>query len=190
MSGRLIIYVLGPTSSGKTSLVQQLVSMSEAGALLTQCTHQVPTKGQELRTIIVESPKGKDTSRTVELRELGGDMAPMWEKFIEARLNSTGREMNNRFGLMLVVDSLAPHLLPLAQVTIAKLKGSEGLCRDWPVAVLLNKAAGRNAVTTKEAMFFLSAIPIEGIKYLAIDSWNGLGLMDVMTWLRSFAFPP
>nr|CCC91574.1 conserved hypothetical protein [Trypanosoma congolense IL3000] len=189
MSESLTIYVVGPTSSGKTTLLRQLISMSNDDVLLIDQAHPVPTKGQELHTLTVKSAENKGSFRTVELRELGGDMAPLWENFISMRLRSAGNNPH-RFALMFVVDALSSHLLPLAYITFAKLRDDKGVCKDWPALILLNKVTGGNAMTRREADFFLPTVADDGVELLAVDSWNGVGLMDTLMWIRKFAFSP
>ncbi|RNF26956.1 ADP-ribosylation factor-like protein 16 [Trypanosoma conorhini] len=187
MTSPLTVYVLGSSGSGKTNLLRQLGCMCETGTLLTRPTHDAPTQGQEVHSLVLEAPQKKAASCTVELRELGGEMAPVWEKFIRSWQNSLKGNSGAKSALIFLVDALSPHLLPMAPVMFSSLKGSDGACRGWPTAVLLNKALAKNAMTEAELEFFLSMDACSDAQLLVVDSWNGLGLGDVMEWLSSAA---
>ncbi|KEG12760.1 ADP-ribosylation factor-like protein 16 [Trypanosoma grayi] len=188
MSNSLNMYVLGPSASGKTGLLRQLRCMCENGTLMTQPAHDVPTKGQEIHSLIVHAPQKKNVFCTVELCELGGEMSPVWEKFIRSRLGLAKDKNDQRCALMFVVDALAPHLLPLASVLFQRLKCFDGLCREWPAVVVLNKVAARNAMTEGELEFFIPTASYEATQVLCVDSWNGHGIGDLMKWVNSVAF--
>ncbi|KAG8340536.1 hypothetical protein ERJ75_000745100 [Trypanosoma vivax] len=188
MSGSLTMYVLGPPSSGKTSLLNQIQSINNDGCLLTRPSHDAPTKGQVVHILTLQSPENENVYCTAELRELGGEMTSMWEKFIKGKINSAQTSGRGRYALMFVVDALAPHMLPISSIMLARLKGCDGVCRDWPLVVLLNKVVARNTLTEEEVRFFLLTPGLEGVRILSVDSWNGLGLADAMAWIRSVAF--
>ncbi|ESS65656.1 ADP-ribosylation factor-like protein 16 [Trypanosoma cruzi] len=187
MPSPLTVYVLGSPASGKTSLLRQLSCMCENGTLRTRPIHDAPTKGQEVYSLLIQAPQPKALSCTVEIRELGGEMAPVWEKFIQSFMNSIKSKDGPNCALMFFVDALSPHLLPLASVMLSRLKGSDGVCQNWPTVVLLSKALAMNAMTEEELWFFLPADTCKNIQVLSVDSWNGLGLGDVLAWLSGVA---
>ncbi|ESL06871.1 hypothetical protein TRSC58_05448 [Trypanosoma rangeli SC58] len=188
MKNSLIVYVLGPSGSGKTNLLRQLSCMCENGTLQARPIHDAPTQGQEVHSLVIKAPQQKALPRTVELREVGGELASLWERFIRSWQNSIKDKDGAQPALIYLVDALSPHLLPMASVMFSILKGSGGACRDWPTVVLLNKALAKNAMTEEELGFFLPVETCKNTQLFAVDSWNGLGLGDVMKWLISVAF--
>lgn len=117
-----VFYVLGSESSGKTSLIQQLESMSR-GCLVMQPIKTFPTTGQcvthctlkewlvgalphpslasstlpSVRNSLLGRKQNGDTEVEIELRELGGGMEPHWEKFLRssAKLEINDKDVAN-----------------------------------------------------------------------------------------------
>ncbi|KAH9597817.1 hypothetical protein LSM04_001603 [Trypanosoma melophagium] len=188
MSKTPIVYVLGPSASGKTSLLQQLCRMCESNTINSRPVHYPSTRGQDVYSVDLHAPKQKNVSCRVEFRELGGEMATLWERFVEIPMKSTRPECKPKCALIFLVDALTPHLLPQSSILFTKLKSIDGVCREWPTIVLLNKVAARNAITEKEVDFIFSGVGCEKTQIFCVDSWNGLGLGDVVEWIKDVAF--
>lgn len=119
-----VFYVLGCESCGKTSLIQQLESMSR-GSLMLQPIKTFPTTGQcvthcTLKESLVganshpsfasTSPSGSNNfpvrkknegiEAEIEIRELGGSMEPHWEKFLQSsvKLGVNNEDVTNSKG--------------------------------------------------------------------------------------------
>ncbi|KAK7196014.1 hypothetical protein NESM_000534800 [Novymonas esmeraldas] len=181
-----VVYVLGTESSGKSDLVRQLEYLSQ-GHVRTTPTVCTPTMGQEVTELRLQpSPRAGEV--VLELRELGGSLMNAWESFIESRKAKDGAAAETTFALLYVVDGIAPQQLPLASVMYRYLThGTKAACARWPCIIAVQKCAGVNAVTAEEVhSFFLDdadAAPCLGV--LEVDSWNGVGLGDVMKHLES-----
>lgn len=70
------IICLGPSGAGKTLLLKKLKNRNA----IDETSHTVPTTGSDL-TVVKFVNKTSGTSREYVIRELGGIMAPMWEKY-------------------------------------------------------------------------------------------------------------
>eukprot|EP00331_Platyophrya_macrostoma_P008692 CAMPEP_0176409902 /NCGR_PEP_ID=MMETSP0127-20121128/2760_1 /TAXON_ID=938130 /ORGANISM="Platyophrya macrostoma, Strain WH" /LENGTH=206 /DNA_ID=CAMNT_0017789341 /DNA_START=211 /DNA_END=831 /DNA_ORIENTATION=- len=174
---------------------------------LEPCTIAVaPTTGQEL--FHMELSTNFDATRTahhsgITIRELGGRMAPSWGKMMSKRESSVK-------GIIYMVDITQAWQLPvsivefatLLAVTSPSLTHSVHLNDDEtreplqppPVLLLLNKAAHltHEPFTTQEDIrhMYLASIPESQqrrIQITVVDTWLGIGLGDVCTWLTHCA---
>lgn len=68
-----MILCLGPTGSGKTLLLKKLQNSNS----VDYTTTSVPTVGTNIFTI-------KSGNLLCEIRELGGEMAPLWHKYFRS----------------------------------------------------------------------------------------------------------
>jgi hypothetical protein len=178
---QVLVYVLGTESSGKTDLVRQLEYLSK-GQLRCAPTKSTPTMGQEVSTLTVTASERENA--TMEMRELGGSMVNTWASFIASRKAKDSVGVTTRFLLLYVVDATAPHQLPLASTMFRYLtQGSEAVCAGWGALVVLQKCASVDAMTVAEVKdFFADASHRDALCVLAADSWNGVGLGDVLKW--------
>lgn len=129
----------------------------------------------------------KDSAR-LELRELGGSMLPVWESFLRGHL-ARDAESSSRgtFALMFVVDAASPCQLTVARYALQWVRTSfDAPCRSWPTAIVVQKSAAPNAVTSAEVLDALDidSSDAEGMVVFEVDSWNGLGVGDVLSWMR------
>lgn len=182
----VVVYVLGAESSGKTDLVRQLEHLS-AGRLRTAPTKCTPTVGQEVSSLTVAVDGGKRL--TMEVRELGGAIVNMWENFIASRKAKDTAAGETAFLLLYVVDAAAPHLLPLASTMFRYLtQGSEAVCWRWQTLVVLQKCACVDAMTKTEVTeYFADGDGRTTLCVVEADSWNGVGVGDVLQWLTDVA---
>ncbi|KPA77143.1 hypothetical protein ABB37_07074 [Leptomonas pyrrhocoris] len=186
---QIVVYVLGAESSGKTDLVRQLEYLSK-GKLLSVPTKCAPTMGQEVSALTVSASGGKRA--TMELRELGGSVVNTWESFIVSRKIKKTAAVKTKFFLLYVVDAAAPHQLPLASTVFRYLtEGSEATCAGWRALVVLQKCASADAMTQEEVKdYFADGKRREALCAVEADSWNGVGIGDVLQWLAEAAFHP
>ncbi|KAG5509341.1 hypothetical protein JKF63_06651 [Porcisia hertigi] len=176
-----VAYVLGSESSGKTDLVHQLEYLTQ-GLVRTVPTACTPTMGQEVTELNLRSPVG-ERKVTVELRELGGSLVNLWERFIESRKVKDGGGGDMAFLLLYVVDGAAPHQLPLASTTFRYLtRGRQAPCAGWPAIIAVQKCACVNAITAEEVhSFFLDdVVAASSVDIIEVDSWNGIGAGDLL----------
>lgn len=80
----MTILCLGPKGSGKTLLLNALQDPDS----VNDTTHSIPTIGTNIFTIKLpvkenETKKNANVKRYVQIRELGGTMAPMWKNYYE-----------------------------------------------------------------------------------------------------------
>lgn len=78
------ILCLGPKGSGKTLLLNTLQDPDS----VNENTHSIPSIGTNIFTIKlpVKEPEGKkkaNAKQYVQIRELGGTMAPMWKNYYD-----------------------------------------------------------------------------------------------------------
>lgn len=182
MSVSNILFVLGGESSGKTTLIQQLESLS-SGSLVIQPYKAAPTTGQNISHL--QLPVGKRGKEQVEVREIGGSMAPHWDRFIKSTLEHEG---NARRALLYVVDATAPHQLSEATTRFLQLTSYPGYCNDWPTVLVLHKSHAARAVSVNDLTFLLGGVSPDTFKVLEVDAWNGFGVGDVFDWLVETVF--
>lgn len=80
----MVILCLGPTGSGKTLLLNTL----QDEELINETSHSIPTVGMNIFTIKLpiketEGKKKANLKQYVQVRELGGTMAPMWKNYYD-----------------------------------------------------------------------------------------------------------
>lgn len=181
-----VVYVLGTESSGKTDLVRQLEFLS-AGKLRSVPTKCTPTMGQEVSSLVATTSSGKRV--TMELHELGGSVVNTWESFITSRKAKETATEKTTFALLYVVDATAPHQLPLASTMFRYLtEGQEAACAGWRGLIVLQKCASIDAMTETEVRdFFADGEHRDTLCVVETDSWNGVGIGDVLQWLADAA---
>lgn len=179
---QVVVYILGTESSGKTDLVRQLEYLSK-GSLRSVPTKCTPTMGQEVGELTVATSAAKRI--TMELRELGGSVVNTWESFIASRKEKDTEAAKTTFLLLYVVDGAAPHQLPLASTMFCYLtRGSEAVCVDWRTLVVVQKCACVDAMPKSEVRdYFANGERRDALCVVEADSWNGVGIGDVLTWL-------
>ncbi|KAG5483267.1 hypothetical protein LSCM1_04808 [Leishmania martiniquensis] len=176
-----VVYVLGTEGCGKTDLVHQLEYLSQ-GLVRMMPTVCTPTMGQEVTEICICSLVG-ERKITVEVRELGGSLASIWESFIESRKAKDGGSSDTAFLLLYVVDGMSPHQLPLASAMFRYLtQGRDAPCAGWPTLIAVQKCASANSLTAEDVFsFFLDeAEALSNVDVVEVDSWNGIGAGDVL----------
>lgn len=77
------ILCLGPKGSGKTLLLNTLQDPES----VNDTTHSVPTVGTNIFTIKMPvadgEKKNSNAKKYIQIRELGGTMAPMWKNYYD-----------------------------------------------------------------------------------------------------------
>lgn len=82
---KMSILCLGPKGSGKTLLLTTLQDPD----YVNETTHSIPTVGTNIFTIKLpvkegeSSKKNQNVKKYVQVRELGGTMAPMWKNYYD-----------------------------------------------------------------------------------------------------------
>lgn len=209
----VLIALVGTEGCGKTSLALQLQALAkhrelpgipQPVKLLTPSELIVaPTTGQELfhfsicpqpepldAAVCVPAQPDSASTRHAEveitLRELGGRLAPSWGRFLSR---------DDIDGIIYVVDSTQPWQLPIAAVEFLQI-ATDLQRRDElrPLLLLLNKSAhlGQPPRLTLDDVhhYFVAPLPRGdttstrlSITVAVVDSWIGLGLDDVISWL-------
>jgi energy-coupling factor transporter ATP-binding protein EcfA2 len=146
----------------------------------------------------------QEAAVTVSVRELGGRMASSWSKFI-----STAAAKHPVCGVVFVVSIVASWQIPLASIEfVSMLSDSITTASETRVLLVLNKCGSPDfAVSAFEAGSLLSPMPrrmkerdiVEAflrpldqslasrVDVVWIDTWLGIGLVDVLMWLRRAA---
>jgi energy-coupling factor transporter ATP-binding protein EcfA2 len=149
-------------------------------------------------------PPPQQATLTVSLRELGGRMASSWSKFI-----STAAAKHPVCGVVFVVSIVASWQIPLASIEfVSMLSDSIATASETRVLLVLNKCGFPDfSASAFEAGSHLSPMPrrmkerdiVEAflrpldqsvasrVDVMWIDTWLGIGLVDVLLWLRRAA---
>ncbi|KAI1309019.1 ADP-ribosylation factor-like protein 16 [Halotydeus destructor] len=171
-----MILVLGPTSGGKSSLLQKLSCKHSTSSFdLTKIASTVPTIG----TSIIHVKKGKSE---IIFKEVGGSMADI------ALDNVT--EVS---GVLFVIDSadtanyssVVHHLISMVKALETKLSSCNGR-----ITIILNKADSLNTLNTDDVVDLLMIEDIihelEGkvrVSWMVTSCVTGLGVEQLYTAL-------
>lgn len=177
MSPSNVLYVLGSESSGKSSVIHRILEMANR-QIYAAPPKARPTTGQDVHSCFLRD------NVPLEIRELGGSMAPFWDQFIQS---SCKHDKGAHHALVYVVDATAPHQLSESTTRFLQLVNiSNSFHTQWPVQVVLHKIHSPNAVTKEDLLLILGGVHPPVI--LEVDAWTGFGVGDMFRWLRDVAF--
>eukprot|EP00128_Syssomonas_multiformis_P010376 Colp12_sorted_trinity150504_noHs@34644 len=163
--------LLGPSGAGKTLLVRQLRSLCAAKKANEPFSpNTVPTVGADLHEI-------NDGKRTFSIRELGGAMAPVWEKYFKDC--STIIYLLDMANMVKLSEGIVNLMEVLAHEETASL----------PVLLFLNKTdvpghLTRSHLNTVLRLDDLLLQATQKITIIAGSAMDQSGVYDIVTWLR------
>lgn len=154
---------------------------------------------------VPQAPKEKHLAADalpVSLRELGGRMASSWQRFI-----TTAATRHLIGGVVFVVDVSSSWQIPLAVGEFLSLVRGRSVCGPTKILLLINKCCTpefeeedappkRHARMTEVDVIEAFLRPLDGelsadissrVGVVWADSWLGMGLLDVLLWLRRTA---
>jgi hypothetical protein len=117
---------------------------------------------------------------TFELKEIGGRMMSVWPRYLAGA--DSGRH------LIYVIDASNPGILPTTATELYSLLVDRG-CLGRRVLVCVNKVCMPSAMTYEDVDAFCcltqlqQAHPETDLTLLRMDTWAGIGLDDVRSWL-------
>ncbi|XP_067938096.1 ADP-ribosylation factor-like protein 16 [Watersipora subatra] len=172
-----MLLLVGPSGSGKTRFSKQLQEYLSTGHVVCEADLQptVPTVGTNMTTLHFSR---KDT---VEMRELGGSMAPIWKKYYKES-NAIIFLANKNGSLQLS----ACFILLMDMLTREELK-------EVPFLIVWNKIDCENCMTDG---FIKNILDLEliakhakqSIQTLNCSSITGKGLADIAGWIQQVTF--
>lgn len=185
--------LIGPCNSGKTSLLHRLKWLSrkascqnvergngidEAGTGLLPLPATLPTIGTNIETLIFPKPSEGASPSTVQLREKGGGMAPVWDTYY-----------SDAACFLYVIDASDPHRLSASTVLLLevlghpKMQGKQG-------AIVFNKKDIKGALTFSDisAVMRLGDILHTSSSNLSVFHTSAAtcdGVDEVLQWIES-----
>ncbi|KAF6039433.1 ARL16 [Bugula neritina] len=168
-----MILLVGSTSSGKTLFAKQLQEYVTKGSVLPESDilTTIPTVGTNMSTLQISR---KDA---VDIRELGGSMAPIWRKYYK-----------NADSVVFLVDKSNPQQLSAASILLFDML-TDHLLTDVPFLVVWNKIDSRNCMSSGYIKNILDLDLIKNYASQKIDSVEcssvtGEGFGSIVTWLK------
>lgn len=167
-----MILLLGPTGSGKSTLLK----------LLTQDSKQKPSKNEFVELPSLTPTVGLNINNIslgkrhhVEVRELGGSMAPLWKSYYA-----------NASGIIFVIDSSNPH-----RAAAASLQLREVLSCKLPTIIILNKCDVLSATSINEMKYILQLNDLllkcqQSVSIAEISCKDKTSFQEIFKWLRTF----
>ncbi|XP_040065851.2 ADP-ribosylation factor-like protein 16 [Ixodes scapularis] len=160
---------IGPSGSGKTTLLKRLEQHMDGRGRTSEMEIPRPTVG-------VNMTKLKIKKKAFSVREIGGQMAPLWPQQCAGAL-----------GLVYVVDSSNLQQFSASVVLLLDLLNLESL-RDVPFLVVFNKVDAYLAVPLDEykTAFRLNDIlevASQPLRVVQTSCLTEYGLDEVVVWL-------
>lgn len=191
-----VLFVVGDESSGKTTLIKQLAALAK-GLLIHTPSKPQPTTGRNSSHLTVwQETKisfGKPLLSPVhiEILELGGSISSCWESFLCNSSQATRNGVPPFCALLYVIDATRIHCLPSSTIRFLQLTQPPGdaCCGKWPSLVVINKSTAPHAFSLNDLSYFLPSSSESGCfcrsspSVLEVDSWQGLGMGDVLEWV-------
>lgn len=185
--------MIGPCNSGKTSLLHRLKWISrkagcqngekgeridEAGTGLPPLPATLPTIGTNIETLVLPKPSEGTPPATIQLREKGGEMAPVWSTYY-----------SDAACFLYVIDASDPHRLSASTVLLLevlghpKMQGKQG-------AIVFNKKDIKGALTFSDisAVMRLGDVLHTSSSNLSVFHTSAAtcdGVDEVLQWIES-----
>ena len=180
---------MGPQSSGKTSLLNRLKWLNKCSKTvkekqaapekneLPELTAFLPTSGTNISTLTFEVKKSKKPACAIQLRESGGSMAPIWNKYYE-----------DAAMFMFVLDGSNPYRLSAATMLLLEVLGHPKM-KDKPCAVVFNKKDVESVLSFGEMAAIMRMDDIvRSQKDVTVFQTSALkceGIQELLDWICS-----
>ncbi|XP_064478231.1 ADP-ribosylation factor-like protein 16 [Ornithodoros turicata] len=166
-----MIICVGPTSSGKTTLLKRLQQHESGESRTTPMPSTIPTVGVNMVEV-------RAKQQTFPIREVGGAMAPLW-----------AQQCSDAEGVMYIIDSANPQQFSPALIQLLQLLTLEGLQRV-PFLLVFNKIDAYSCIPLNEYKSALRLNDIihhaeQAIKVVDSSMLTGYGLDDMLEWLKN-----
>lgn len=169
------VLVLGAEGTGKTLLLKRIQSEFENRADSAQDYESTPstvsTIGTNISSILINK-------RKVNLRELGGAMAPIWKNYF-----------GDATSTIFLVDASNNFQISASTILLLDVLGAEKLAKQ-PFLLLLNKTNLSSTLTLKELRFILRLNELkkhitQKLKIVECSLKTGSGMQEIKDWLTS-----
>ena len=169
------VLVLGAEGTGKTLLLKRIQNLAENGVDGCKDFESVPSTVSTIGTNIAVAVLSK---RKVNLRELGGAMAPIWKNYFD-----------EAHAVIFLIDVSNNIQVSASTILLYDVLGSDNLAK-MPVLLLLNKADLSSSLTIQELKFILrlpdlKRLASQSIKVVECSLKSGMGMQDIREWLQS-----
>ena len=182
--------IVGPQFSGKTSLLNRLKWLNKRAAAkgkknekedrkeLPELPAFLPTVGTNIGTLTFDAGESKKApTYSVQLRESGGAMAPVWNKYYD-----------DAAMFMFVLDGSNPYRLSAATILLLEVLGDAKM-KDKPAAVVFNKTDIDPVLSFNEmtAIMRMNDI-VKSQKDLSVFQTSSLlceGVQELLDWVES-----
>ncbi|CAN8002380.1 unnamed protein product [Ixodes hexagonus] len=160
---------IGPSGSGKTTLLQRLEQHLDGQGKTAEMAVTRPTVGVNMAKLRIKK-------KTCNVREIGGQMAPLWPQQCAGAL-----------GLVYVVDPSNLQQFSASVVLLLDLLNLETL-KDVPFLLVFNKidanlAAPLDEYKTAFRLDDILAVATQPLRVVQTSCLTGYGLDDVVVWL-------
>eukprot|EP00794_Sanderia_malayensis_P007926 gene7926-8781_t len=172
MANEAEVLVVGAEGSGKSLFLKRFQSiMQDENRNFDNIPSTISTIGTNLASVSFNK-------RKINLRELGGAMAPIWKNYY-----SDGK------GLIFIVDSSNRFQISASTILFYDVLSSESL-NNIPVLLLFNKTDLISSVSIDEVKFIMRVNDLlkcakQTIDILECSLKNGDGIQEIINWLVS-----
>ena len=169
------VLVLGAEGTGKTLLLKRIQSVAESG--IDDCgdfesvPSTVSTIGTNIATVMVNK-------RKLNLREVGGAMAPIWKNYYDETT-----------AVIFLIDVSNNFQISASTVLFFDVLRDERLSK-LPVLLLLNKTDLNPSLTIQELKFVLRLNDLkmhitQNLKVLECNMQSGTGMQGIWEWITA-----
>ena len=169
------VLVLGAEGTGKTLLLKRIQSVAEHGYDDCKEFESVPSTVSTVGTNIAVVVLSK---RKVNLREIGGSLAPLWKNFFD-----------ETHAVIFIIDVSNNIQVSASTILLYDVLGSENLAK-LPFLLLLNKTDLNSSLAIHELKFILRLNDLkrhitQNMKVVECSLKSGMGMQDIKDWLQS-----
>lgn len=168
------VLVLGAEGSGKTLLLKRIQSAIENGTDKKDDFEAVPSTVSTIGTNIASVTMNK---KKINIRELGGAMAPIWKNFYD-----------DSNAVIFLIDISNSFQVASSTVLFLDVLSSRNLS-DLPILLLLNKTDLDSSLTIQEIKFILRLNDLKKhatkkLKVIECSLKSGTGIEEIKDWLQ------
>ena len=166
-----MILCVGPTGSGKSLLLKRLQNIDLKIKNYSEIPSTVTTVGTNIIYI-------KSKTKTIELEEVGGSMAPIWDQYY-----------SDSQAIIYAIDSTDLSQIGESCVQLFKMISDPKVKHIKPILIVLNKTDVSCNSSRDEIRYFLmidqliASVPNQKINVLESSCFTGMGLDLIYDWI-------